>query len=164
MFVGLYIYSLLIEVLLTRQLIISLLFDSTSYDHLQHTYYNMSTTNLHTHNQDERHTTNSVNATDSGEKGISSDSSNANHPGEMPDGGLQAWLVAAGGACIFFSCLGFANSFGVLQEYYMTHQLRGESADKVAWIGSMSTFIQFAAGAIGGPMFDRFGVKVSPRT
>ncbi|KAM6519785.1 hypothetical protein FALCPG4_013372 [Fusarium falciforme] len=118
----------------------------------------MSTTNLR--NQDENHTTNSVNGTDSGEMGISSDSSNANHPGEMPDGGLQAWLVAAGGACIFFSCLGFANSFGVLQEYYMTHQLRGESADKVAWIGSMSTFIQFAAGAIGGPMFDRFGARV----
>ncbi|KAI8660704.1 MFS domain-containing protein [Fusarium keratoplasticum] len=120
----------------------------------------MSTTNLRNHNQDENHTTNSVNGTNSEEKGISSDSSDANHPGEVPDGGLQAWLVAAGGACIFFSCLGFANSFGVLQEYYMTHQLRGESADKVAWIGSMSTFIQFAAGAIGGPMFDRFGARV----
>ncbi|KAJ4224640.1 hypothetical protein NW759_005356 [Fusarium solani] len=119
----------------------------------------MSTTNLRNHNQDENRTKNSVNGTESGEKGISSESSNANHPGEVPDGGLQAWLVAAGGACIFFSCLGFANSFGVLQEYYMTHQLRGESADKVAWIGSMSTFIQFAAGAIGGPMFDRFGVR-----
>lgn len=124
----------------------------------------MSTTNLRNHNQDENHTTNSVNGTNSEEKGISSDSSDANHPGEVPDGGLQAWLVAAGGACIFFSCLGFANSFGVLQEYYMTHQLRGESADKVAWIGSMSTFIQFAAGAIGGPMFDRFGARVSSRT
>ncbi|KAF5684590.1 riboflavin transporter MCH5 [Fusarium circinatum] len=61
-----------------------------------------------------------------------------------PDGGLQAWLVAAGSACIFFSCLGFANSFGVLQEYYMTHQLQGHSEDAIAWIGSISTFIQFA--------------------
>ncbi|KAI1068735.1 hypothetical protein LB507_006065 [Fusarium sp. FIESC RH6] len=74
-----------------------------------------------------------------------------------PDGGLQAWLVAAGAACIFFSCLGFANSFGVMQEYYMTHQLRGHSADAVAWIGSVSTFIQFAAGALSGPLFDRYG-------
>ncbi|RGP58952.1 riboflavin transporter mch5 [Fusarium sporotrichioides] len=74
-----------------------------------------------------------------------------------PDGGTQAWLVAAGAACIFFSCLGFANSFGVLQEYYMTHQLRGHSADAIAWIGSVSTFIQFAAGALSGPLFDRYG-------
>ncbi|KAG5787816.1 hypothetical protein H9Q69_013116 [Fusarium xylarioides] len=74
-----------------------------------------------------------------------------------PDGGLQAWLVAAGSACIFFSCLGFANSFGVLQEYYMTHQLQGHSEDAVAWIGSISTFIQFAVGALSGPMFDRYG-------
>ncbi|KAM0490112.1 hypothetical protein ACHAP8_011887 [Fusarium lateritium] len=77
-----------------------------------------------------------------------------------PDGGLQAWLVAAGAACIFFSCLGFANSFGVLQEYYMTHQLHGHSADTVAWIGSVSTFIQFAAGALSGPLFDRYGAWV----
>ncbi|EXM17901.1 MFS transporter superfamily [Fusarium oxysporum f. sp. vasinfectum] len=74
-----------------------------------------------------------------------------------PDGGPQAWLVAAGSACIFFSCLGFANSFGVLQEYYMTHQLRGHSEDAIAWIGSISTFIQFAVGALSGPMFDRYG-------
>ncbi|KAF5679884.1 monocarboxylate transporter [Fusarium denticulatum] len=74
-----------------------------------------------------------------------------------PDGGLQAWLVAAGSACIFFSCLGFANSFGVLQEYYMSHQLQGHSEDAIAWIGSVSTFIQFAVGALSGPMFDRYG-------
>jgi hypothetical protein len=29
---------------------------------------------------------------------------------KAPDGGLQAWLVTAGTACIFFSALGFANS------------------------------------------------------
>ncbi|KAF4975107.1 hypothetical protein FZEAL_8055 [Fusarium zealandicum] len=95
-----------------------------------------------------------------GKKKMAPDSSGSLLYGDAPDGGLQAWLVAAGSACIFFSCLGFANSFGVLQEYYMTHQLRGESADKIAWIGSISTFIQFAAGAIGGPLFDRFGAWV----
>jgi hypothetical protein len=81
-----------------------------------------------------------------------------------PDGGLQAWLVAAGSACIFFSCLGFANSFGVLQEYYITHQLKGHSEDAIAWIGSISTFIQFAVGALSGPMFDRYGSWVSVPT
>jgi hypothetical protein len=79
---------------------------------------------------------------------------------DAPDGGLEAWLVAAAGACIFFSCLGFANAFGIFQEYYMTHQLRGRSADEVAWIGSLTVFIQFAGGAIGGPLFDRYGAWV----
>lgn len=77
-----------------------------------------------------------------------------------PDGGTQSWLVAAGGACVFFSALGFSNSFGVFEEYYLAHQLQGETANKVAWIGSMATFLQFAIGAIGGPLFDRFGAWV----
>jgi hypothetical protein len=80
--------------------------------------------------------------------------------GPPPDGGIKAWLVAAGAACIFFSTLGFANSFGVFVEYYLSHQLRGQSADKVAWIGSVAVFVQFAAGAVGGPLFDRYGAWV----
>jgi hypothetical protein len=77
--------------------------------------------------------------------------------GDAPDGGTRAWLVAAGGSCVFFSCLGFSNAFGVFQEYYITHQLREETPDRIAWIGSLSAFIQFAAGALGGPLFDRYG-------
>lgn len=74
-----------------------------------------------------------------------------------PDGGLRAWLAAAGGSCIFFSALGFANAFGVFEEYYLSHQLSGKSADDVAWIGSLASCLQFMSGAIGGPLFDRYG-------
>ncbi|EFE35067.1 uncharacterized protein ARB_06023 [Trichophyton benhamiae CBS 112371] len=77
--------------------------------------------------------------------------------GEAPDGGVRAWLVAAGGSAIFFCCLGFSNSFGVFTEYYLSHQLRGESPDKVAWIGSLSAFLLFATGIMGGPSFDLLG-------
>jgi hypothetical protein len=80
-----------------------------------------------------------------------------------PDGGLRAWLVAAGTGFIFFCCLGFSNSFGTFTEYYLTHQLRNHSPDDVAWIGSLSAFLQFFTGMIGGPMFDRYGVKVCKR-
>ncbi|KAK5659692.1 hypothetical protein OQA88_902 [Cercophora sp. LCS_1] len=80
--------------------------------------------------------------------------------GAAPDGGLQAWLVAAGGGAVFFCCLGFANSFGAMAEYYLSHQLRDHSADEVAWIGSLSVFLQFASGMVGGPLFDRFGANV----
>lgn len=78
-----------------------------------------------------------------------------------PDGGARAWTVAAGGSAILFCCLGFSNSFGAFEQYYLTHQLRGHSPDKIAWIGSISAFLQFAAGMVGGPMFDRYGSRVS---
>jgi hypothetical protein len=81
--------------------------------------------------------------------------------GPAPDGGTKAWLNAFGGFCIFFGCLGFTSCFGVLQEYYSTHQLKDLSPSKVSWIGSVSNFIQFSGGAIGGPMFDRYGAKVN---
>jgi hypothetical protein len=100
----------------------------------------------------------SSNPADPGVEKTTADSANF---GPAPDGGLRAWLVAAGGACVLFSCLGFSNSFGVFVEYYITHQLQGQSPSKVAWIGSLSVFIQFAGGAIGGPMFDRYGAWVS---
>ncbi|KAF2870337.1 major facilitator superfamily domain-containing protein [Massariosphaeria phaeospora] len=77
-----------------------------------------------------------------------------------PDGGLEAWLVAGGASCVFFCGLGFANSFGVFQAYYMTHQLAHESPDKIAWIGSLSAFLSLLTGAIGGPLFDRYGAWI----
>lgn len=77
-----------------------------------------------------------------------------------PDGGARAWLVAAGGFCITFCCLGFTSTFGIFQQYYTTHQLRKESPDKIAWIGSLAAFIQFAVGCLSGPLFDRFGTWV----
>jgi hypothetical protein len=79
---------------------------------------------------------------------------------KAPDGGLQAWLVAAGACCVFFAGLGFSNSTGVFFEYYLKHQLRDETADKIAWIGSLSSFIQFGSGVVSGPMFDRYGAWV----
>ena len=82
-------------------------------------------------------------------------------PGDFPEGGTQAWLVACGTAGILFCTLGFANSFGVFQAYYIDHQLRGHSPDDISWIGSLQVFLVFALGVIGGPMFDRYGAIVS---
>ncbi len=79
---------------------------------------------------------------------------------KAPDGGARAWLVASGGFFILFCGLGFANSFGTFEEYYLTHQLKGYSPDDVAWIGSVGAFLQFAIGALAGPLFDRFGAWV----
>ena len=81
--------------------------------------------------------------------------------GQAPEGGVQAWLCAAGGAALFFCCLGFANSFGSFEEYYLSHQLRDHSPDSIAWTGSLSSFLQFASCMLGGPLFDRYGAWVS---
>ena len=69
--------------------------------------------------------------------------------------------MAAGTASIMFSTLGYTNSFGVFQAFYMENQLRAEGPSKIAWIGSLQTFLMFATGSIGGPLFDRYGAKVS---
>ncbi|KAL7934335.1 major facilitator superfamily domain-containing protein [Trichoderma chlorosporum] len=77
-----------------------------------------------------------------------------------PDGGTQAWLAAAGAGAIFYCCLGLSNSFGAFEEFYLANQLRDESPDKISWIGSLSAFLQFAMGMLGGPMFDRYGARM----
>ncbi|KAI0126806.1 major facilitator superfamily domain-containing protein [Xylariales sp. AK1849] len=77
-----------------------------------------------------------------------------------PEGGSRAWIVASGGAAIFFCTLGFGNSFGAFEQYYSEHLLKGESASKISWIGSLASFLQFFAGMLGGPLFDRYGSKV----
>ncbi|KAL2854506.1 major facilitator superfamily domain-containing protein [Aspergillus pseudoustus] len=80
-----------------------------------------------------------------------------------PDGGLRAWLVAAGAAAIFFSTLGLANSFGAFESYYIRHQLSSESESTISWIGSLQSFLQFFSGLLGGPLFDRYGSMLTWR-
>ncbi|KAK0670029.1 putative MFS transporter [Cercophora samala] len=80
--------------------------------------------------------------------------------GPAPDGGTRAWFVALGAACIFFSCLGVVNSFGVFLQYYGNHQLSSYTPDQIAWIGSLTACIQFLFGGISGPVFDRYGTWV----
>ncbi|KAK2053119.1 riboflavin transporter MCH5 [Colletotrichum caudatum] len=61
---------------------------------------------------------------------------------DFPEGGTRAWLVAAGTAGILFCSLGYTNSFGI------------------SWIGSIQAFLVFASGAVGGPIFDRYGAWI----
>jgi hypothetical protein len=92
------------------------------------------------------------------------DSSNptpdTNPESEFPEGGARAWMVAAGTASVMFCTLGYTNSFGIFQEIYMADLLKNESADRIAWIGSLQAFLIFATGCVGGPLFDRYGAKV----
>ena len=49
----------------------------------------------------------------------------------------------------------------VFQEYYQTHQLKNTSPSTISWIGSIQIFFLFGGNLFGGPLFDRFGAKVS---
>ncbi|OQE15059.1 hypothetical protein PENFLA_c034G05115 [Penicillium flavigenum] len=78
----------------------------------------------------------------------------------FPEGGLRAWSVVAGAFCISFCTFGYLNAYGVYQNYYSTHQLMGESASTIAWIGSVQTCLLLGGGIVGGPLFDKYGAKV----
>jgi hypothetical protein len=97
---------------------------------------------------------------ESSEKATENSPKDTDELSKAPDGGLQAWLVVAGAFSIGFCCLGFANSFGTFEEYYLTHQLRHKSPDDVAWIGSVAVSLQFTVGLFAGPLFDRYGARV----
>ncbi|PHH67440.1 hypothetical protein CDD81_52 [Ophiocordyceps australis] len=74
----------------------------------------------------------------------------------VPDGGLRAWIVVAGGFIDFMVAFGLINSFGTFQARYdkkWTHL----STSAITWIGSVQLFILFLGGLFVGPAFDRFG-------
>ncbi|EDN07412.1 monocarboxylate permease-like protein [Histoplasma capsulatum] len=77
-----------------------------------------------------------------------------------PDGGVRAWAVAIGTSGILCTTFGLANAFGVLQEYYASHQLSSTSQSAISWIGSLQICALFSGALVGGPLFDRYGAKV----
>ncbi|KAK4547460.1 hypothetical protein LTR36_001116 [Oleoguttula mirabilis] len=59
------------------------------------------------------------------------------------DGGYQAWLVLAGCFVINVFIWGFAFSFGVLQEYYTTHEPFASSPQGIPAIGTTATGLMY---------------------
>lgn len=77
-----------------------------------------------------------------------------------PDGGAHAWMTVAGCFLGVFVQFGLANSFGVFQEYYESHQLAGYSASTISWIGGIQQFLLFFGGLFIGRVFDAHGAHV----
>lgn len=73
----------------------------------------------------------------------------------------RANLTIFGASTGFFCTVGFLNSFGVFEAYYMDAQLAGESESTIAWIGAISIFFIFAVSVVSGPLLDLFGPGVS---
>ncbi|KAH9180805.1 MFS general substrate transporter [Lactarius sanguifluus] len=75
-------------------------------------------------------------------------------PEDYPDGGLRAWLVVLGASCATFSTAGYANSWGVFQDYYESVLPKGTSPSNIAWIGSIQFSLIFLLALIAGRLFD----------
>ncbi|ORY63696.1 major facilitator superfamily domain-containing protein [Leucosporidium creatinivorum] len=76
-------------------------------------------------------------------------------PSAPPEGGLRAWMNVVGAFLILFCGFGFSNSFGVLENYYATHQFSSESPSNIAWVGSIQLWCLFSLGIVSGPLYDR---------
>ena len=57
--------------------------------------------------------------------------------------------------------VGFANSFGVFEEYYKENQLADQSQSAISWLGAIEVFFIFAGSIVTGPLLDTFGPEVS---
>ncbi|KAI0310462.1 MFS general substrate transporter [Amylostereum chailletii] len=80
---------------------------------------------------------------------------------DFPDGGLKAWMIVFGSACVTFSTFGFINSWGTFQAYYQDNLLKDTSPSTIAWIGSIQYAATFLPGLIVGRMFDIGYFRVS---
>ncbi len=58
------------------------------------------------------------------------------NPADIPDGGLEAWLVVFGTWCGLFCTFGLINAVGVFEDYYVNGPLKNYSASTVSWITS----------------------------
>ncbi|KAI2631497.1 MFS general substrate transporter [Hypomontagnella submonticulosa] len=80
-------------------------------------------------------------------------------PADFPDGGLEAWLVVAGGFCALFSTFGLVNCVGVFVNYYVDGPLASYGASSVSWITSIQVFMMSGLNAVMGRLYDRYGPR-----
>ncbi|KAI0136127.1 MFS general substrate transporter [Hypoxylon sp. NC0597] len=91
----------------------------------------------------------------------SSDDEDSEDDADFPEGGLKAWLVVFGSFCAMISVYGIINSAAVFESYFSTHQLAGYDSSTIGWIFSVYLFIVFFFGIQVGPIFDRYGPRLS---
>ncbi|CAI6334352.1 unnamed protein product [Periconia digitata] len=84
----------------------------------------------------------------------------AHDPKAFPDGGLQAWLVVAGGFCAIFASFGWINCIGIFQNYYQSNLISSYSSSSVAWVPSTESFMMFFWGPVAGKLTDFWGPRV----
>ncbi|KAK9460380.1 major facilitator superfamily domain-containing protein [Lipomyces oligophaga] len=76
-----------------------------------------------------------------------------------PEGGVHAWLTVFGAFCTQFCSFGWINTFGIFQQYYLTHQLENYSPTAVSWISSLQSSVMFMGCLFVGRLFDSYGPR-----
>lgn len=83
------------------------------------------------------------------------------HFGDVPDGGLAAWLQVVGAWVILAETWGLVNSFGVYQSFYESPSSifvasggSPVSSSSISWIGSLQASMLMLVGLVSGPLFD----------
>lgn len=71
----------------------------------------------------------------------------------IPNGGWKAWSQVLAAFLIYMNIWGFTNTFGTYQTYY-ERAWPDVSSSRIAWIGSVQTFLLYSLGVITGPIFD----------
>ncbi|KAH7140005.1 major facilitator superfamily domain-containing protein [Dactylonectria estremocensis] len=71
---------------------------------------------------------------------------------EPPDGGITAWVQVLCMHIVFFNTWGFANGYGIFQQYYLEQFDQSES--DISWIGSIQVFFLFFMGVLSGRLTD----------
>ncbi|KAH8660305.1 major facilitator superfamily domain-containing protein [Xylariales sp. PMI_506] len=75
-------------------------------------------------------------------------------PNDPPNGGWLAWAQVLGAFLVSFCTMGLANSFGVFQSYYGTHQLSSYPPSSIAWIGTTQGLLLNTVGVLSGVIYD----------
>ncbi|CDK26330.1 unnamed protein product [Kuraishia capsulata CBS 1993] len=78
---------------------------------------------------------------------------------KFPDGGRKAYTVVLGANLGLMATFAIMNSMGVVESYIMSHQLAELPTSTVGWVFGVYTFMTYAGGIVGGPIFDALGVK-----
>lgn len=71
------------------------------------------------------------------------------------------YTVILTAAAVLFIGVGYTNTFGVFQEYYLEHTLRDEKPEKVIVIGSTAASLYLILGAFTGRFADMIGYRPS---
>ncbi|KXH60907.1 hypothetical protein CSAL01_07206 [Colletotrichum salicis] len=78
-----------------------------------------------------------------------------------PEGGVEGWGVVLGSFCAMVSVFGLPNTSAVFSSYFSEHQLRAYTPSQIGWIFSTYLFVTYLFGILAGPIFDKYGRRIS---
>ncbi|RAQ50219.1 multidrug resistance pump [Aspergillus flavus] len=76
------------------------------------------------------------------------------------DEGLKGWTVLIGCCTAMLATYGITGSIGILQVFWIQHQLNDRSQNAVSWITGLNLFLNLFLPACIGPAFDRYGTRL----